>query len=72
MFKQKGVFVKVGDLVKVVGYPEGFSLEDNIGLVTAIIPAHRGNLVQFLMLGMYHIMRESHLEVINESENKKA
>lgn len=64
--------MKVGDLVRVVGYPKGFALENNIGLVTAIIPSGKGNLVQFLMFGMYHIMRESHLEVINESENKKA
>jgi len=58
--------MKIGDLVRVVGYPKGFALENNIGIVTAIIPVKHGNRVQFLMLGRYNIMHESHLEVINE------
>jgi len=58
--------MKIGDLVRVVGYPKGFALENNIGIVTAIIPLKHGNQVQFLMLGRYNIMHESHLEVINE------
>ena len=64
--------MKVGDLVRVVGYPKGFALENNIGIITAIIPLKHGNHVQFLMLGRYNIMHESHLEVINESKNKEA
>ena len=63
--------MKVGDLVRITGYPTVFT-KNMIGLVTAIIPLKRGNQVQFLMLGRYNIMHESDLEVINESQNKKA
>jgi hypothetical protein len=43
-----------------------------VGLVTAIIPLKHGNQVQFLLQDKYIIMHESDLEVINESQNKKA
>lgn len=66
----KGVKMKIGDLIRIIGYP-GF-YDHEVGLVTAIIPLKHGNHVQFLMLGKYHIMHESDLEVINESQNKKA
>jgi hypothetical protein len=64
--------MKIGDLVRIIGYPGFFDDSRHIGLVTAIIPMKHGNHVQFLMLGKYHIMHESDLEVINESQNKKA
>jgi hypothetical protein len=63
--------MKVGDLVRIVGYP-GYFTSNMVGLVTAIIPLKHGNQVQFLLQDKYIIMHESDLEVINESQNKKA
>ena len=62
--------MKVGDLVQIVGYPGFFEEKHHIGLVTAIIPMKHGNHVQFLMLGKYHIMHESDLEIISKGDNK--
>ena len=60
--------MKVGDLVRIVGYP-GYFTNNMVGLVTAIIPLKHGNQVQFLLQDKYIIMHESDLEVINESQN---
>lgn len=61
--------MKVGDLVRIIGYP-GYFTDNMIGLVTAVIRLKNGNQVQFLMLGKYHIMHESDLETINKGGNK--
>jgi len=57
--------MKVGDLVRIVGYP-GYFTNNMVGLVTAIIPLKHGNQVQFLLQGKYIIMHESDLEVLRE------
>lgn len=57
--------MKVGDVVRITGYPDLFT-KNVVGLVTAIIPLKRENQVQFFMLGKYHIMYESDLEVVSE------
>ena len=69
-YTYKEIKMKIGDLVRIVGYPGFFDDSRHIGLVTAVISMKQGNHVQFLMLGKYHIMHESDLEIINIGDNK--